>query len=114
MIIGNDGEVIIFEVIDEHGEALPDMLGDDVADNEIGLARSGRTQNKQPTKKINEINMTGSLFSFQVIDCWKVYRVFIFDQSFFLRKSLVLAVKNIFIIQFCPDHAGKEVAAAQH
>jgi len=39
-IIYNYREVVIFEVIDKHGKALPDMLCDDVSYHEVGFSGS--------------------------------------------------------------------------
>ena len=96
MILDNPGEIFIFKIIDEHAEAFFDVLPDDVLNNKIRFAGAGGTHNKQATHGVDNVNPIVADFSFEIIRGGQVNGVFIFQQTFFLQKRLVVFIENIF------------------
>jgi hypothetical protein len=55
-IVSNDREIIEFEVIDEHGKTLADVLRNDMPNDEITFTCSRRTNHEQGPERINNVN----------------------------------------------------------
>lgn len=66
-IIRDLAEVVIFKVIDEHGKSFGDMLGDEVPDDEIGLARAGAAADQRAAKRIDDIDPAIALLAFELV-----------------------------------------------
>src|SRR5690606_31276860 len=94
-IIGDLGKIIVFKIVEEHAEPFPDMLGDNVANNEIRLPSCRCTDHKQCPERVDKVYPASADAALECVLRRKVYRIFILQKSLLLRKGFIQLVEDV-------------------
>ena len=95
MIVGYDAQVRELEVIDVHGEALLDLLPDEIVDHGIGLPGAGCAEDRCRTERIDDIDPSVAHPPLIPELCGQVDRIFIGQPPRLLQEGFVLVVEHV-------------------
>ncbi len=111
-VVGDAGQVVVLEVVEKEGEAFANVLGDDVADDEVGLAGTGGADHEQRPEGVDDVDPAAAPFAPELVPGRQVDGVLVLQQALLLRKGLVEAVEDV-PVQLQLDQPGKQSAAGQ-
>ena len=95
VVVSDRGQVVEFEVVEVHGEALLDLLADEAVHHGVGLAGTGRAEYYCRTKGIHRIDPAFVPCLAVVVTRTEVDRIFVLDQACFLHETFVFVVERV-------------------
>jgi hypothetical protein len=95
VVVSDRGQVVEFEVVEVHGEALLDLLADEAVHHGVGLAGTGRAEYYCRTKGVHRIDPAFVPCLAVVVTRTEVDRIFVLDQACFLHETFVFVVERV-------------------
>lgn len=95
VVEGDDAQVRKLEVVDIHGEALLDLLFDEVVDHGIGLAGARCAEDRCRPEGVDDIDPPVMHPALIPEPCGQVDRIFIGQQPRFLHERFILIVEHV-------------------